>query len=40
MPGSCRHANAKFRCCVAPIKMETGKYEGLAVENRVCFYDE
>ena len=25
-----------MRCGVAPIKIETGRYEGFAVENRVC----
>jgi hypothetical protein len=32
-----RSALAKFRCGVAPIRLETGRYEGLAVEERTCF---
>ena len=33
-----RSAIAKFRCGVAPIRLETGRYEGLSVEDRVCPY--
>ena len=36
-PTSHRSALAKFRCGVAPLKIETGRYEGLEVEERVCF---
>lgn len=36
MPGRYRSAFAKFRCGVAPIKIETGRYQGLDIENRVC----
>ena len=36
MPRSHRSAYAKFRCGTAPIKLETGRYEGLAVEERIC----
>ena len=31
-----RSAMAKFRCCVAPIKLETGRYNGTPVNNRIC----
>lgn len=31
-----RSALAKFRCGVAPIRIETGRYERLALENRLC----
>ena len=33
-----RSALAKFRCGVAPLRIETGRYEGLAVQDRTCFY--
>lgn len=36
LPLNHRSAFAKFRCGVAPIKIETGRYESLAVEERVC----
>ena len=29
---------AEFRCGVAPLKLETGRYEGLLPEQRACFY--
>ena len=32
-------AIAKFRRGVAPIRLETGRYEGLCVEDRVCPYN-
>ena len=35
-----RSALAKFRCGVAPIRLETGRYEGLNVEDRLCQYCE
>ena len=28
---------AKFRCGVAPIKIETGRYENLSINERKCF---
>jgi len=31
-----RSALAKFRCGVAPIRLETGRYENLSVDQRVC----
>ncbi|KAK6181789.1 hypothetical protein SNE40_009574 [Patella caerulea] len=33
-----RSALAKFRCGVAPLRLETGRYEGIPFENRLCFY--
>ena len=29
---------AKFRCGVAPLRLETGRYERLSPEQRTCFY--
>ncbi len=31
-----RSAMAKMRCGVAPIRLETGKYEGLTEQERIC----
>jgi hypothetical protein len=31
-----RAALAKFRCGVAPLRLETGRYEGLSIEERLC----
>ena len=36
MSKSSRSAYAQFRCGTAPIKLETGRYEGLALEARIC----
>ena len=36
LPLKHRSAFAKFRCGVASIKIETGRYESLAVEERIC----
>ena len=36
LPKSHRSAYAKFRSGTAPIKLETGRYEGLAVEEQIC----
>jgi len=36
MPLSHRAAFAKFRCGVAPLKIETGRYLGQAIEQRLC----
>ena len=33
-----RSAYAKFRCSVAPICLETGRYERLSKEQRTCFH--
>jgi hypothetical protein len=30
--------NAKFRCGVAPLRVETGRYERKAVHERTCLY--
>lgn len=37
MPGKYRSAFSKFRCGVAQLRVETGRYERSAVEDRVCF---
>ncbi|MEW8546453.1 MAG: reverse transcriptase family protein, partial [Candidatus Thiodiazotropha sp.] len=37
MPRCHRSAYSKFRCGVAPIRIETGRYERLALEDRRCF---
>jgi hypothetical protein len=29
--------DANFRCGVAPIRIESGRYEGLDIESRTCF---
>ncbi len=31
-----RSAIAKFRCAVGPIRLETGRYEHLNIDERVC----
>ena len=36
LPVHHRSALAKFRCGVAPIRIETGRYERLALEDRKC----
>ena len=36
LPRSHRSAMAQFRCATSPIRLETGRYEGLAVEARIC----
>ena len=36
LPPAHRSAFSKFRLGVAPIRIETGRYEGLNVESRVC----
>ena len=33
-----RSTYAKFRCGTAPIKLKTGRYEGLAVEDRIALF--
>ena len=35
MPRGHRAAFSKFRCSVAPIRVETGRYERLALEDRL-----
>ena len=36
MPKCHRSAFAKFHCGVAPLLLETGRYEGLPVNKRIC----
>jgi len=36
LPPSHRAAFCKFRCGVAPIRLETGRFEGLPVDRRLC----
>ena len=36
LPFNHRSAFAKFRCGVAPLRIETGRYENIVLENRVC----
>ena len=36
LPPRHRAAFSKFRCGVAPIRIETGRYEGLPIAERVC----
>ena len=38
LPVHHRSALAKFRCGVAPIRIETGRYERIALENRLCIH--
>ena len=37
IPRGKRSVLAKFRTGVAPLRVETGRYESLPVEQRVCF---
>ena len=37
MPGKYKCSFAKLRCGVAPLKIESGRYEGVSIENRTCF---
>jgi hypothetical protein len=37
IPGKYKSAFAKFRCGVAPLKIETGRYECILTENIICF---
>ena len=37
-PRSHRRALAHFRCGVAPIRIETGRYDGTILSERVCSY--
>jgi ssDNA-specific exonuclease RecJ len=37
IPSRYRSAFAKFRCDVAPLRIETGRYEKKNVNERVCF---
>ena len=38
LPVHHRSDSAKFRCGVAPIRIETGRYERIALENRLCIH--
>ncbi len=38
LPRSHRSAFAKFRCGTAQIRIETGRYEHIPLEDRTCFY--
>ena len=38
MPKANRSALSKFRCGVAPIRVETVRYECLPVPERICFH--
>ena len=38
LPRSHRSALSKFRCGVAPLKIETGRYQSLPVNERTCFH--
>ena len=37
IPGKYKSAYGKFRCGVAPLKIETGRYEGILTVNRLIF---
>jgi hypothetical protein len=37
LPFHYRRAMALFRCGVAPIRLETGRYENLSIHERTCF---
>ena len=36
LPLNHRSALSKFRCRVAPLRLETGRYEGLDINQRIC----
>ena len=36
LPFKYRSALSKFRCRVAPLRLETGRFEGLDVNQRIC----
>ena len=38
LPRSHRSALSKFRCGVAPLKIETGRYQSLPINERTCFH--
>lgn len=40
LPRSHRSALAKFRSGVAPLRLETGRYERLAINDRICIFCE
>ena len=38
LPFSHRSAFAKFRCGVAPLRIEPGRFENLRIEERICCF--
>ena len=36
LPKGCRSVIAKLRCGILPLRIETGRYDGVALENRSC----
>lgn len=38
LPRRHRSAYSKFRCGVAPLRLETGRYENLQIDERVCLF--
>jgi hypothetical protein len=38
LPFSHRSAFAKFRCGVVPLRIETGRFENLRIEERICCF--
>ena len=36
LPKGCRSVYAKLRCGILPLRIETGRYDGVALENRSC----
>jgi hypothetical protein len=38
LPFSHQSAFAKFRCGVAPLRIETGRFENLRIEERICCF--
>ena len=38
LPGRHRSTYSKFRCGVAPLRLETGRYENLQIDERLCHF--
>ena len=38
LPGRHRSVYSKFRCGVAPLRLETGRYENLQIDERLCLF--
>ena len=36
LPKGCRSVYAKLRCGILPLRIETGRYDGVALENSSC----
>ena len=36
LPKGCRSLHAKLRCGILPLRIKTGRYDGVALENRSC----